>query len=84
LFVNQGGKLRNQASRFGVDYPLGRGRTPLWFDADRDGKLDLLLMNRSRPGGKAPSAIFQQTANGFVPNNDKFEFRITVTTGKID
>jgi hypothetical protein len=73
LFVNQGEKLRNEAGRFGVDYPLGRGRTPLWFDADRDGKLDLLVMNRSR-GGKAPSAIFLQTANGFVPSNAKFDF----------
>jgi hypothetical protein len=84
LFVNQGGKLRNEASRFGVDYPLGRGRTPLWFDADRDGKLDLLLMNRSRPGGKAPSAIFQQTANGFVPNNDKFEFKPSGSRSRLE
>jgi hypothetical protein len=75
LFVNQDGKLWNKALRLGVDYPHGRGRTPLWFDADRDGKLDLLIMNNSRPDGKAPSAIFQQTANGFVTSNDKFEFR---------
>ena len=73
LFVNQGGKLRNEANRFGVDYPLGRGRTPLWFDADRDGKLDLLLMNRFR-GGKAPSAIFLQTANEFKSSNEKLGF----------
>jgi hypothetical protein len=75
LFVNQDGKLWNKALRLGVDYPHGRGRTPLWFDADRDGKLDLLIMNASRPDGKAPAAIFQQTANGFVSKNDKFEFR---------
>ena len=73
LFVNQGGKLRDEASRFGLDYPLGRGRTPLWFDADRDGNLDLLLMNRPR-GGKAPSAIFLQTTNGFKSSNKKFGF----------
>lgn len=84
LFVNQGGKLRNEASLFGVDYPLGRGRTPLWFDANRDGKLDLLLMNRSRPGGKAPSAIFQQTAKGFVPNNDKFEFKPSGSRSRLE
>jgi len=84
LFVNQEGKLRNEASRFGVDYPLGRGRTPLWFDADRDGKLDLLLMNRFRPGGKAPSAIFFQTANGFVPNNDKFDFNPSGSRSRLE
>ena len=73
FFVNERGKLRNEASSFGVDYPLGRGRTPLWFDADRNGKLDLLLMNRSR-SGKAPSEIFLQTKNGFKPSNEKFGF----------
>jgi len=74
LFVNQDGKLRNEAKQLGADYPLGRGRTPLWFDADRDGKLDLLLMNRFRPGGKAPSAIFLQTASGYISSNDRFGF----------
>ena len=37
LFVNQGGILRNEAKRFGIEYPLGRGRTPLWLDVDNDG-----------------------------------------------
>lgn len=75
FFVNQGGKLRDEAKRFGVDYILGRGRTSLWWDADRDGKLDLLLMNRPRRGGKAPSAIFWQTPDGFVSSNAKFGFK---------
>ena len=84
LFVNQGEKLRNEASRLGVDYRYGRGRTPLWFDANQDGKLDLLLMNRSRPGGKAPSAIFLQTVNGFVPNNDKFDFNPSGSRSRLE
>ena len=75
FFVNQAGKLRDEAKRFGVDYTIGRGRTPLWLDADRDGKLDLLLMNRPRTGGKAPSAIFWQTPDGFVSSNEKFGFK---------
>ena len=83
LFVNQEGKLRNEAGRFGVDYPLGRGRTPLWFDADRDGKLDLLLMNRPR-GGKAPSAIFLQTANGFKSSNEKFGFKPSGSRSRLE
>jgi len=83
LFINQEGKLQNEAKRFGVDYPLGRGRTPLWFDADHDGKLDLLLMNRPR-GGKAPSAIFLQTANGFESSNEKFGFNPTGTRSRLE
>jgi hypothetical protein len=74
LFVNNNGKLINQAYELGVDYPFGRGRTPLWFDADKDGKLDLLVMNRQRRKGKSPSAIFMQTANGFTAKNKKFGF----------
>ena len=83
FFVNEGGKLRNEASRFGVDYPLGRGRTPLWFDADRNGKLDLLLMNRFR-GDKAPSAIFLQTANGFKSSNKKFGFNPSGSRSRLE
>lgn len=84
FFVNQGEKLPNEAGRFGVDYPLGRGRTPLWFDANRDGKLDLLLMNKFRIGGKAPSAIFLQTANGFKSSNEKFDFNPSGSRSRLE
>jgi hypothetical protein len=72
LFVNNGRKLKNKAVQLGVDYPLGRGRTPLWFDADQDGRLDLLVMNKPRRGGKASSAIFLQTSGGFLTANERF------------
>ena len=84
LFINEEGKLRDEAARYGVDYLLGRGRTPLWLDADHDGKLDLLIMNRPRAGGKAPSAIFWQTSNGFKSSNEKFGFRPTGTLSKLE
>lgn len=74
LFINQNGFLHNQAKDLGVEYPLGRGRTPLWFDADKDGRLDVLFSNYIRPDGKAPSAIFRQTAHGFEPANEAFHF----------
>ena len=73
LFVNQDGKLINKAKDLGLDYPLGQGRTPLWIDANRDGKLDVLLMNR--PRAEAPSAIFLQNSNGFVEQSQKLNFQ---------
>ncbi len=72
LFVNENGKLTNKAEELGVSYPLGRGRTPLWFDADRDGKLDLLLMNR--PRDNASSALFLQQSQGFINRTQALHF----------
>jgi len=75
LFVNQDGMLKNQASLLGVGYPLGRGRTPLWFDADKDGLLDLLVVNIPRLDDQAPSTVFRQTQTGFQIEGDKFGFK---------
>ena len=74
LFVNQDGLLKDQAKPLGIDYPLGRGRTPLWFDADRDGRLDVLIMNKPRPGEQASSALFRQGLNGFEIRSLEFGF----------
>ena len=43
FFINDGETLTDQAINFGVEHPAGRGRTPLWFDFDQDGLLDLYL-----------------------------------------
>lgn len=67
FYVNDEGNLRERAVEFGLDYPLGRGRTPLWFDADGDGRLDVLIVNMPRPDEQAPSAVFRQTPDGFEP-----------------
>ena len=75
LFVNQGGRLHNEAKRLGLEYPLGRGRTPLWVDVDNDGRLDVVFMNVPRPDGKAPSVLFRQTAHGFENANSQGGFR---------
>ena len=75
LFVNQNGMLRDEAQRWGLDYPFGRGRTPLWFDADHDGRLDVMLMTAPRSDGKAPSAVFRQTPNGFVLYSQQAQFQ---------
>jgi hypothetical protein len=60
LFVNRNGLLTEKAVEFGVDYPSGRGRGPLWFDWNGDGDLDVLLVNRRREDLAAPTALFTQ------------------------
>ncbi|MDY6782468.1 MAG: CRTAC homolog protein [Cyanobacteriota bacterium] len=63
LYINEGGKLDDRAKELGIDYPLGRGRTPLWVDFDNDGKLDLVVTAVERED--APPKIFRQTSAGF-------------------
>lgn len=64
LFENDRGILRERAKPLGVSQPVGLGRTPLWLDADLDGRLDLLAVNQ-RFGDKAPSILYRQTDDGF-------------------
>ncbi len=66
FFINSDGLLKNQAQQYGLDYPPGRGRTPLWFDWNNDGKLDVFLANQVRPDGAAPSALFTQVNGVFA------------------
>ncbi len=65
MYINNGGTLKDQASELGLDYPLSRGRTPLWLDFDKDGWLDLFTGASPRPDGQAPPTIFRQTEEGF-------------------
>jgi hypothetical protein len=71
FFVNTHGKLINQAKKLGVEYPKGRGRLPVWFDSNQDGRLDVLLANSRRR--EAPSAIFLQTASGSFTQDKRLE-----------
>ena len=48
FFVNNNGNLEEQAEERGLEYPFGRGRTSLWFDYDKDGLLDVLLVEAFR------------------------------------
>ena len=69
FYINEGGLLIERAAEFGVDYPMLRGRTPLWLDWDRDGQLDVLLtgvVRTDKDGNTIASALFGQTASGFA------------------
>ena len=68
FYLNENGILIESASEFGVDYPYLRGRTPLWFDSNQDGRLDLLLLGdlgKDSTGAPVTSAMFEQTMGGF-------------------
>ena len=66
FLVNNNGILEDKALEFGLQYPLVRGRTPIWLDYNDDGLLDVLINAQPRSDNKAPTALFEQTNNGFL------------------
>ena len=83
FYVNEGGRLVEKAAEFGISLPLLRGRSPLWFDWNRDGRLDLLVTGRVRPdrmGALVTASIFEQAPNGFVNVNEMAGFQVTKDT----
>ena len=74
LFINEKGKLWERAGDFGLDQE-GSARSPLWFDANRDGLLDLLVVN-TRESGQPPSEVFLQNNNHqFILANEALRFK---------
>ena len=76
LLKNEEGFLKDYASEYGLDFPYGRARAPVWFDWDNDGLLDLIITNLPRPDGKAPSSFFHQTQSGFENLTPENGFKI--------
>ncbi|MGL6337523.1 MAG: FG-GAP repeat domain-containing protein, partial [Waterburya sp.] len=60
LFINQNGTFIDQGIDLGLGYISSRGRTPLWFDYNKDRLLDLLQGAAERSDGKVPATIFKQ------------------------
>jgi hypothetical protein len=74
LFINEKGKLWERAGDFGLDHE-GQARSPLWLDADRDGLLDLLVVN-TRGSGHPQSSVYLQTKNHqFIVANETLHFK---------
>ena len=83
FYVNEGGMLIEKAAELGISLPLLRGRSPLWFDWNGDGRLDLLVTGRVRPdatGNLVTASIFEQAPNGFVNVNEIAGFQVTKDT----
>ena len=63
FYINEAGRLLDRAAEANIDLPLLRGRTPLWFDSNGDGNLDLLLtgvLREDGDGNLVTSFLFQQ------------------------
>ena len=81
LYVNQGGLLTDEATTLGAAYPNpnpfsadGGNMTPLWFDFNNDGKLDLLISN-NKPG--VPSIVLEQENGAFVDVSSSVGFKLS-------
>lgn len=66
LFHNLGGKFQEIAKSVGVENAYGRTRIPLWYDFNRDGRLDLFHGAEKRFDDRTPPFIFVQQNGKFV------------------
>lgn len=72
LFVNENGIFTEMAAEYGLDYTEGRGRTPMWFDYNRDGLIDVMHPTLRRwDGNDLPPALFEQGEFGFTDVSDE-------------
>lgn len=65
MYVNEGGVLVDRAAELGLRYDAARAQTPVWFDYDNDGRLDLFHTATTRSDGLTPTTLFRQTESGF-------------------
>jgi Ca2+-binding RTX toxin-like protein len=65
FYVNDNGTFVDLADSLGLAYSLARGRSPLWFDFNNDGLLDVFIAADSRNDDLyAPATIFLQQDSG--------------------
>ncbi|MCF7983817.1 MAG: CRTAC1 family protein [Thiohalocapsa sp.] len=66
FYLNSGGFLSERAADYGLQWPRGRSRSPLWFDFDGDSNLDVLFTTIGATDVYT-STIFRQLTEGDQP-----------------
>lgn len=67
LFENINGALVDRAGELGLSNLTSRGRIGYWLDEDKDGKLDIMLINSRRPDNKpSHNQLFHQGTDSFT------------------
>ncbi|MDJ0573340.1 MAG: VCBS repeat-containing protein, partial [Pleurocapsa sp. MO_192.B19] len=65
FYINDEGVLKDQARTLGLNYDSAKAQTPVWWDFDNDGLLDLFHGATQRADGINPVTVFRQTGDGF-------------------
>ena len=64
LFVNNDGNLENEADLRGLENPIARSRSSVWFDGNNDGLLDVVIVTALRDDDQGYTAYFEQQSDG--------------------
>ncbi|WP_373510044.1 CRTAC1 family protein [Thiocapsa sp.] len=79
LWVNEDQRVIGRPLLLDVGFGLARGRTPLWIDLNRDGRVDIVASAKSSAGDAVPPLAFMQSEDvfeevtaeiGFAPESD--------------
>jgi hypothetical protein len=73
FFVNDSGKLIESAEEFGLAHS-GYARSPVWYDMNQDGFLDLLVVN-TRGRNQPTSKVYLQKDKRFIESNKVLNFK---------
>jgi hypothetical protein len=74
FFVNDSGKLIERAEQYGLAHK-GYARSPVWCDMNRDGLLDLLVVNTRSKNQPTSKVYLQKKDKGFIESNRALKFR---------
>jgi len=80
LYINSDGALRNKALEYQVAAPEGRSRTPVFFDYNNDGLLDMVLTSYAREDGLSPNTLMRNELTSFADVGAEVGFSFTTST----